>query len=127
MKFRIVTTAALMLLIPAVAAHAEGDAAKGEQVFKKCMACHSATDATNRVGPSLHGVVGRPAASVAGYNYSEAMKKKAAEGTTWDEATLDTYLTKPQAYVPGTKMAFPGLANADDRANVIAYLKTQSQ
>lgn len=126
MKFRMMGLA-LGLLAFAAPAHAEGDAAKGEQVFKKCMACHSATDATNKVGPSLHGVVGRKAASVEGYKYSPAMTKKAEEGLVWDEATLAEYLPKPMAFVPGTKMAFAGLAKPEDVENVIAYLKTQSQ
>ena len=126
MKFRMMGLA-LGLLAFAAPAHAEGDAAKGEQVFKKCMACHSATDATNKVGPSLHGVVGHKAASVEGYKYSPAMTKKAEEGLVWDEATLAEYLPKPMAFVPGTKMAFAGLAKPEDVENVIAYLKTQSQ
>jgi cytochrome c len=73
------------------------------------------------VGPSLFGVVGRPAGTAPGYNYSEANK---SSGKTWDDATLDTYLTNPKALVPGTKMVFPGLPDAADRANVIAYLDT---
>lgn len=126
MKFRMAALAASILAL-AGPALAEGDAAKGEQVFKKCMACHSATDATNKVGPTLQGVVGRKAASVEGYKYSPAMLAKGQEGVVWDEATLAAYLPKPMAFVPGTKMAFAGLPKPEDVQNVIAYLKAQSQ
>jgi len=113
--------AALALSLPWHAALA-ADAAAGAAIVKaKCGVCHSVEAGKNRVGPSLFGVVGRHSGSVAGYNYSEANKNS---GKTWDEATLDVYLTNPRALVPGTKMAFPGLPSADDRANVIAYLVT---
>ena len=78
----------------------------------------------NKVGPSLHGIIGRKAGSIEGFSYSDAMKNS---GLTWDEATLDTYLTNPKKEVPGNKMAFPGLPKEDDRQNVIAYLKEASQ
>jgi cytochrome c len=97
-----------------------GDAAKGKKVFAKCMACHTLEAGKNKVGPSLHGVVGRKSGSIEGFSYSDAMKNA---NLTWDEATLDKYLTNPKAEVPGNKMAFPGLPKAEDRANVIAYLK----
>jgi cytochrome c len=98
------------------------DAAAGEQVFKKCHACHNIGEgAKNAVGPVLNGVVGRPAGTYPGYNYSEANKNS---GLTWDEATLTVYLKNPKAKVPGTKMSFPGLSSDDDIKNVIAYLKT---
>jgi cytochrome c len=115
----------LALTLGASIAHADGDAAKGEQVFKKCMACHTATDKTNKVGPYLLGVVGRKVASVDGYSYSDSMKEYAATGAVWDEKALDTYLTDPKAVVAKTKMAFPGLKEAADRADLIAYLKTK--
>ena len=99
-----------------------GDAKLGAVVFKKCMTCHTATEAVNKVGPSLMGVVGRPVASVADYEYSPAMKAFGA-GKVWDEAELTAYLPKPQALVKGTKMAFAGLAKPEDIDNVIAYLK----
>lgn len=110
------------LVAAAVAAPAAAqDAAAGEKVFAQCKACHSAVKGQNRVGPSLAGVVGRKSASVAGFNYSPAMKGK---GVSWTEANLNSYLTKPSAYVPGTRMAFAGIADAKKRADVIAYLKT---
>ena len=97
------------------------DADAGKRVFNKCAVCHSPAAGKNGVGPSLHGVVGRKSGTAPGFNYSEAMK---SANKTWDEATLDTYLTDPKAAVPGNKMVFPGLPNAEDRANVIAYLAT---
>lgn len=102
-------------------AHA-GDAAKGAVVFKKCQSCHTATEAKNRVGPSLLGVVDRPVATVEKFKYSKAMKDFGA-GKTWDEATLTTYLAAPAAMVKGTTMAFAGLKKPEDIADVIAYLK----
>jgi len=104
---------------------ADGDAAEGEKVFKKCKACHQVGDgAANKVGPMLNGVVGKAAGSVEGFKYSDAMLAKGGEGMVWDEATLDAFLTKPKDVVPGTKMSFAGLRKEDDRENVIAYLKT---
>ncbi|MGI9506597.1 MAG: c-type cytochrome [Geminicoccaceae bacterium] len=101
-------------------AFAEGDAAAGEKVFKKCKACHVIDKEKNRLGPHLIGIVGRTAASVEGFKYSKAMQ---AAGLTWDEATLDQYLADPKGFVPKNKMAFPGLKKEEDRTNVIAYLK----
>lgn len=102
-----------------------GDAAKGEKVFKKCQACHTVEDGgPNRVGPNLHGILDRPAAFHEGYNYSAAMKKKASEGLKWSEENLFHYLEKPQAFVPGTNMSFPGLKKPEDRKDLIAYLET---
>jgi cytochrome c len=100
------------------------DAAAGEKVFVKCKVCHQIGEgAKNMVGPVLTGVVGRPAGTYPGYNYSDANKNS---GLTWDEATLQVYLKDPKAKVPGTKMTFPGLSSEDDIKNVIAYLKTFS-
>ncbi len=112
--------AALVLAGPALA---EGDAAKGEKVFMKCKACHENEKGVNKVGPTLKGLVGRKAASVEGYKYSEAMLAKGAEGVVWDEATLTAYLPDPKAFVPKTKMAFAGLKKPEEVADVIAYLK----
>jgi cytochrome c len=103
------------------AALAAGDPAQGEKVFNKCKVCHSADQPKNKVGPLLVGIIGRPAASIDDYSYSEAMKDS---GIVWDEATLDKYLADPEAVVPHTKMAFVGLNSKEDRQNVIAYLKS---
>jgi cytochrome c len=114
-----------LLAVAAIAspAWADGDAAKGEKVFVKCKACHENEKGVNKIGPTLKGVVGRKTASVEGFAYSDAMKAKGAAGQVWDEATLTTYLPDPKAFVPGTKMAFAGLKNPADVADVIAFLK----
>jgi len=97
---------------------------KGQEVTKKCASCHTFTeDGGTRVGPNLHGVVGRPKASMAGFAYSDAVKDL---GGTWTYEDLDKFLTKPSAFAPGTKMGFPGLPSGDDRANAIAYLRSIS-
>lgn len=104
------------------ASYADGDAVKGKKVFKKCKACHTVDkDGKNLVGPNLFHIVGKKAAQREGFKYSSAM---AESGLTWDEATLDVYLTKPKALVPKTKMTFVGLKKDKQRADVIAYLKT---
>jgi cytochrome c len=101
---------------------AAGDPAAGKQVFEQqCSICHSAQAGRNAIGPALFGVVGRPSASIANYNYSPPFK---ALGVTWDEATLDKYLTGPRAMVPGTKMTYAGLKDDKKRADVIAFLAT---
>jgi len=100
-----------------------GDAAKGEKVFAQCKACHVAEAGKNRVGPSLWAVVGRTAGTVPGFNYSKANKES---GVTWSEDVLFTYLEAPAKFMPGTRMAFAGLKNPQDRADVIAYLKTKA-
>ena len=120
MKAMIVASTLTTLLV-SPAAFAGGDAAAGKTVFAKCAICHSTKPGKTMIGPSLFGVVGRRSASVDGYSYSDAMKKA---DKTWDEATLDAYLTDPKAMVAGTKMVFAGLPKPEDRANVIAYLET---
>jgi cytochrome c len=112
--------AAVLFAAPALA---EGDATKGEKVFAKCKACHEVEKGVNKVGPTLKGVVGRKAASVEGYKYSDAMIAKGAEGIVWDEPTLTAYLPDPKGFVPKTKMAFAGLKKPEEVADVIAYLK----
>ena len=115
----------LALVAVAQPSWADGDAAQGEQVFKKCAACHSIADKANKVGPSLLGVVGRKVASVTDYSYSDSMKEYGATGAVWDEKTLDVYLSDPKAIVAKTKMAFPGLKEQADRDNVIAFVKSK--
>jgi len=115
---------ALGALIGASAAHAEGDAKAGATVFAQCTACHAVgAGAQSNVGPALNNVVGRTAGTLPGDRYSSAMRKS---GLTWDEATLTQYLHGPDKLVPGTKMAFPGIASDKDVADVIAYLKQQT-
>ena len=110
--------AMLLTLMAAAPAAAEGDAGRGKTVFGRCSACHAVTE-QNKVGPHLSGVFGRPAGTVAGARYSKAMT---ASGITWDEKTLDAFLTEPAKVLPGTTMAIR-LPNPQDRADVIAYLK----
>lgn len=109
-----------LAVIASPAAFADGDVAAGKKVFRKCQACHVVEKGKNRVGPSLYGVIGRKAGSVDGFKYSDAMS---SYGEVWTEEALDNYLQSPRDVVKGTKMAFPGLKKAEDRADVIAYLK----
>jgi len=92
----------------------------GSAAFSACAACHS-LDGSNGTGPSLKGIMGRTSGTVPGFRYSRAMKSAAI---TWDEASLDRYLADPQEVVPGNIMAFSGVADAPERAEIIAYLKT---
>lgn len=97
---------------------------KGEAAAKKCAACHTfAKGEPNRVGPNLYGVVGRAKASVAGFNYSAAMK---AKGGSWTVEDLNTYLINPKAMVPGTTMSFAGVPRGSERADLITYLNSKS-
>lgn len=98
-----------------------GVADKGKIVFLQCKTCHVREEGVNRIGPSLAGVVGRAAGTVAGFNYSPANKNS---GITWTPEKLFQYLENPQRVVPGTKMAFAGLSKPQDRADVIAYLQS---
>ncbi|MGF1563319.1 MAG: c-type cytochrome [Geminicoccaceae bacterium] len=105
-------------------AHAEGDPAAGEKVFKRCQACHAVGEnAKNKVGPVLNGVVGREIAAVEDFRYSTAFEEKAAEGFTWTEENLAGYLQDPRSFIPKNKMSFAGLRQDDQIADVIAYLK----
>ncbi|MDX2263948.1 MAG: cytochrome c family protein [Hyphomicrobiales bacterium] len=123
-KFILAAIAAAALAAPA-AAQSAGDPVKGEQVFKKCKACHQVGEgAKNGVGPLQNGIVGRKAGSVPDYKYSNALIEAGAKGLVWDEANLDKYLADPRGFLPGNKMAFVGLKKEDERADVIAYLKT---
>ena len=98
------------------------NAADGADLFNNdCAVCHSTDRGTNKLGPSLAGVVGRQSASLQDYSYSPAMTKL---HDTWDKATLDKYIADPQAMVPGTKMIFPGVKDEADRKALIDYLAT---
>jgi len=117
----------LSLTIPASAA---GDAEAGKAAFAKCAICHQiGPDAKVLVGPPLTGVVGRKAASVEGFAYSPGMKKLGDDGYVWTDETIDAWIANPKALLPTSTMAlaFPGIPDADERANIIAYLKTFSQ
>ena len=101
---------------------ASADPAKGEQVFKKCAACHNADQGgANALGPNLWGVVGKPHAAHPGFAFSDALKGVPGN---WDFKALDSWLANPKKYAPGTKMTFAGLGNPQDRADVIAFLNS---
>ena len=100
---------------------ASADAGGKPAAFAQCVACHSVEKGKHGVGPSLAGIFGTKAGDVPGYAFSDAMK---ASGLTWDEATLDTYLTNPMKMVPGTKMTYAGLADPAKRKELIEYIKT---
>jgi cytochrome c len=116
-----ILVAAAIALVGSIAVAAEtppnGDSVHGKELYQGCLACHAVEE--NDLGPRHRGVVGRRAGGIADYNYSAALKNS---GLTWDEATLDRWLTNPSALVPGTKMFFK-LDSPKDRADVIAYLK----
>lgn len=115
----------LIFGLPAMASAQQpaGDAAKGEQIFKTCGICHDiGPTAKIKVGPPLNGIVGRPWASWPGYSYSQGLQDGKAKGNVWTADLIEKWLENPRALVPGTKMIFPGLKTADQRANVIAYL-----
>ncbi|MBA4225974.1 MAG: cytochrome c family protein [Hyphomonas sp.] len=97
-----------------------GDPVKGKRVFAQCMTCHAVQEGRNNVGPSLYQIVGRESGTIPGFKYSAANQNS---DVVWTEENLFEYLENPQAYIPGTIMAFPGLRNPQDRADVIAYLK----
>jgi len=97
---------------------ATGDAKRGEEIYHRCLACHSLEH--NRVGPRHCGLFGRKAGSLKDYSYSTAMKKY---GVIWNEKTLDHFLENPMKAVPGTKMGYAGVKDPQERADLIAYLK----
>ena len=102
---------------------ASADPAKGEQVFKKCAACHNAEPGgPNALGPALFGVMGNPVAGHPGFAFSPALKEK---GGAWDWETMSQWLANPKKFAPGTKMTFAGLGNPEDRANVMAFLNSR--
>jgi cytochrome c len=123
-NLRVGAAVAALWVVTSHGALAQDAASDGEAIFKRsCAVCHATEAGKNKIGPSLSGIVGSKSAEVPGFAFSDAMKKA---NLTWDEATLDTYLTDPKALVPGTKMIFVGLKKPDERAALIAYLKTQN-
>ena len=98
------------------------DVKKGKMVYRKCVACHSIKKgARHKIGPNLFGIVDSPSGNALGYTYSKAMKMA---NLTWDEATLDMFIKKPKKLIRKTKMSFAGIRKNEQRANLIAYLKT---
>nr|WP_319390234.1 cytochrome c family protein [uncultured Cohaesibacter sp.] len=130
---RLVAVASVFFLASTLGAFAEGDAAKGEKVFKKCKACHQVGEgAENKVGPLLTGVVGRTIGTVPDFKYSKGYLALGEQGVTWDDEKLMAYLLDPKDFLKGagveakSKMTFK-LKKEDERADVIAYLKTFAQ
>jgi len=126
--FQLYGLAAVALFALSATALAHGDATKGKAAFAKCGICHQVIPgAKTLVGPELNGVVGRKAAGVADYSmYSAGMKKLGEQGFVWDEQNLDKWIADPKAMIPDSPMAlaFPGIPDAGERADIIAYLKT---
>jgi cytochrome c len=119
------TVLACALLLVSSSALAAGDAKRGAQVFRQCMACHSTEPGEHMTGPSLAHVWGRKAGTVEGFaRYSDAMKHA---DVTWNEAALDKWLADPERFIPGTSMTFPGLKQPRDREDVAAYLKALAE
>ena len=124
MKRRSIRRAGALVLtsVLGATAHAAGDPARGADLFRQnCSECHSTEPGQNLVGPTLFSVVGRPAASVADFPYSTAMK---SSGIRWTTSQLMDYLRAPREYLPGVKMKFAGLRDQKDRENVVAFLAT---
>ena len=118
---RLLTIVGATTLALAAPAHAQqGDAARGEQKFVECAACHSVERGVNNVGPSLAGLFGRHAGSLPDFRYSAAMRKS---GITWTPLTLDEYIADPQKRIPANRMPYAGLPDAAARADLIAYLE----
>jgi cytochrome c len=113
--------AVTLAVTDAAGATLSGDATKGAAVFRQCQTCHVKEVGVNKVGPSLAGIVGRPAGSIPGFRYSEANK---GSGITWSEQELYVYLEDPKKKIPGTTMAFVGIKDSQKRADLIAYLKS---
>jgi cytochrome c len=109
------------LAVVASPAYGAGDPVKGKAAFARCAICHGVKTGEKRIGPSMAGVMGRKSGTLPGFAYSAALKKKAM---VWNAKTLDGFLAAPMKTVPGTRMAFAGMPNPADRANVIAYLAT---
>ena len=117
---------ALLLAMPASAQ--EGKVEDGDEVFKKCRACHDVGEgAKNKVGPLLNDILGRHAGSIEGFNYSDANKAAGAKGLVWTDEVLFKYLENPLTFMPGTKMAFAGLKDEQDRKDLIAFLKKHTK
>ena len=127
MTFRIslLVSAVIFGLSVAGSAHAEGDAVAGKKVFNKCKACHALEAGKHKIGPSLHGIIGRTAGTVEGFTkFSDVMKDS---GLVWDTETLTGYLENPKAYMKGTRMAFRGLRKAGEVENVLAYIIAETE
>ncbi|HEY5607725.1 MAG TPA: c-type cytochrome [Alphaproteobacteria bacterium] len=139
MKFvkSLVVTAGVVVIVGIMSppASADGDAALGAKVFAPCKACHLLEANKKGVGPTLHGVFGRKAGTLEGFDYSKDMKAAGEKGLVWDDATFVAYIEDPKKYLgsrigkpsANTKMVFPGLKKEKDRQDLLAYLKKATQ
>ncbi len=124
MKSSIIIALGIVAFLAAQSGASAADVAKGKELFsEQCAACHSVQPGQNGIGPTLAGIYDKPAASTPGFEFSGALK---ASKIVWTASALDKFLEDPQSDVPGTKMPYMGLANAAERADVIAYLETLS-
>lgn len=115
----------LGILLPCNAGLADvGDAIRGERVFQRCFSCHSVDpdEKAKLQGPSLYKIIGRPAAAVPGFEYSNAMQQKGATGLAWEASTLDRYIADPESVVAGTNMSMPPMRDEQERADLLAFL-----
>ena len=122
MRIRLAAAALALMTVGAATqgARADGDPAKGAEVFHRCMPCHRiGPDAKNLVGPELNGLDGRHTGSAPGYNYSPANEKS---GIVWTKANFEKYIQDPQKMIPGTKMYFAGIHNHEEIENLWAFL-----
>ncbi|MFY9210489.1 MAG: c-type cytochrome [Aestuariivita sp.] len=129
MKPRVFLPAALAAIFAAGVVFSEeiGDAQAGAAIFSQCSSCHEVGEgARDRVGPHLNGIFGRNAAAHEGYRYSASMQRAGTDGLVWTLETLDAYIENPRALVSKTRMSFRGVKDANDRANLMAYLRTYS-
>ena len=118
---KLLTSIAAVALSASATFAQDGNAEAGEDVFKKCRACHDVgPEAKNKVGPMLNGLIGRKSGTIEGFAYSDANKNAAV---TWDDATFLKYIEDPRTFMPGNKMAFAGLKDEQDRKDVLAYIK----
>lgn len=125
----LILVAASMLLAPGLpsfstTAQAAGDAVAGKKLYRRCAACHSTAEGRNGVGPSLFGVFGRKPGAATGYRSSPDLVKYGETGAIWDEETLEAWLENPRSLAPKTRMAVKGPRKPEDRADIIAYLKS---
>ena len=115
----------MSLVVVSGAALAAGDAKRGAQLFRRCMACHSVQPGEHLTGPSLARAAGHEAATAQGFQrYSDALKRSAV---TWDDTALDKWLANPEKFVPGNSMTFPGVRDVQARQDLIAYLKAAAE
>ena len=119
------TATAAVLAAGTGSAAGAGDPVQGAQAFRNCAACHSIEARQNMTGPTLAGVFGRKAGSLASFHrYSDALKRSSV---VWDEQSLDAWIANPAAFIPGNEMAFPGIPDARARSNLVAFLKAASE